>query len=153
MTRCKGAFIPNETIDVLILGTMPGKKSLESDFYYVDKKNRFWDILAKVFNEETPLTVAKRKAFLVKHNIALWDVIKECEREGSLDVNIKNVKVNKEIRNLGAKYIFCNGNTAYKLFKKNFQDLEATLLISSSQAAGWKKNIDDLRGWEKVRVS
>lgn len=82
--------IYNNESKVLILGTMPSVKSREQEFYYAHPKNRFWKTLSKVYNEEIGTTTKERKDFLYKHNIALFDVLKSCEINGSSDNSIKN---------------------------------------------------------------
>ena len=60
-------------------------------FYYFHPQNRFYSVLASIFNEETPLYLESRKLFLKSHNIALYDVIEECDIKGSADSSISNV--------------------------------------------------------------
>ena len=76
---------------ILILGSFPSVKSREKQFYYGHPKNRFWSVLAKVFNEEIEDNNQAKENFLLKHHIALFDVIKECEINGSSDNTIKNI--------------------------------------------------------------
>ncbi|MFP9098374.1 DNA-deoxyinosine glycosylase [Flavobacterium sp. RHBU_24] len=75
---------------VLILGTMPGEKSLQLQEYYGNRGNQFWRIMFAVFNEPLNPVYPEKLRLLKKNNIALWDVLQYCEREGSLDSNIKN---------------------------------------------------------------
>ena len=75
---------------VLILGTMPSVKSREIGFYYANPQNRFWKTLSKVFNEKIGNTTEDRIDFLLKHNIALFDVLKSCDISSSSDTTIKN---------------------------------------------------------------
>lgn len=88
----KKAFPPiiHDDSTILILGTMPGEKSLELQQYYGNRGNQFWKIMFAIFNEPFTLDYTLRKELLSKNNIALWDVLKHCEREGSLDSKIKN---------------------------------------------------------------
>ena len=66
---------------VLVLGTMPSPASRSSGFYYMHPQNRFWPVLAGVFEParlaagRVPETVAERRAFALKHGVALWDVL------------------------------------------------------------------------------
>ena len=80
----------DENSRVLILGTMPSPKSRKNGFYYGHPQNRFWPVLADIFHEELPLTNEDRLAFLHRHHIALWDVLKSCDIEGASDASIKN---------------------------------------------------------------
>ena len=77
--------IGEKNAKVLILGTMPGEESLRLQEYYANPRNRFWKIIAAIFNEILPDHYEDRKKILLKHNIAIWDVAGSAEREGSLD--------------------------------------------------------------------
>lgn len=74
---------------VLILGTMPSPKSREVQFYYGHPQNRFWRVLAAVLGEEVPRSVPEKEAMLLRHRIALWDVLAECEITGASDSSIR----------------------------------------------------------------
>lgn len=74
--ECKEPFISNKNPKVLILGTIPGNESDNSEFYYADSNNYFWKILAKLFNEKIPKTIEKKKKLLIKYDISLWDIYK-----------------------------------------------------------------------------
>lgn len=114
--------IIDENSRVLILGSIPSVKSLEKGQYYGNPRNQFWKLIYLIFNEEIDESYSNRVRFLLGHSIALWDVICDCYREGSLDSNIKNAKVNdfkmlfKKYPNI--KYIFFNGSKAESLFIK-----------------------------------
>ena len=73
---------------ILILGSMPGQKSLEESQYYAHPRNSFWPIIFNILKTNNELTYNDRKTLLIKNKIALWDVLKSCYREGSLDTNI-----------------------------------------------------------------
>ena len=75
---------------VLILGTMPSPKSREVGFYYGHPQNRFWKVLADIFNEESLTTIEEKITFLHRHQLALWDVLQSCEIQGADDASIKN---------------------------------------------------------------
>ena len=60
---------------ILILGSFPSVKSREMMFFYGHPRNRFWRVLAAVYEDEFAETVDERKAFLKKHQISAWDVI------------------------------------------------------------------------------
>ena len=113
-------FISKDT-KYLILGSFPSVKSLEYGFYYMHSQNRFYRILSEIFNDKYPETIIQKKEFLSRHNISLFDVIKSCTREGSLDSNIKDIEVN-------------NLKTAFNLFKKYYPDIEVHYLSSPSPA-------------------
>lgn len=106
---------------VLILGTMPSAKSREKNFYYAHPKNRFWTTLSKIYNEEVGESNEEKILFLMKHHIALFDVLKSCEITGSSDSSIKNPIPNdltKILKNSNITTIFTTGKKAYNLYQK-----------------------------------
>lgn len=126
--------------EILILGTFPSVKSREQNFYYGHPQNRFWKVLARLTGEKLPKSVEEKKTMLLKHHIAVWDVIQSCDIIGSSDSSIKNV-VPADIPNVlgGSRItkIFANGDKAYKLYKKYSEEqtgIEAVKLPSSSPA-------------------
>ena len=80
-------FIDNNS-KVLILGSLPSVKTREAGFYYGHPRNRFFKVLSAIFNAEEPISVLDRKEFLKGRNIALYDVIYECDICGSSDSSI-----------------------------------------------------------------
>lgn len=126
--------------EILILGSMPSVKSRELGFYYMHPQNKFWHILELVYNEEIGNSIENKKQFLIKHKIALWDVIKSCEINGSSDSSIKNVKVNdinELINKSNIKYIYTTGRKAYELYNKYLKEKvgkDAIYLYSPSPA-------------------
>lgn len=150
--------IYNKDSKVLILGTMPSTKSRELSFYYAHPQNRFWKVLEKVYNEKINNSNEERKAFLLKNNIALFDVLKSCEINGSSDSSIKNPIPNdlSEIINSSKiKVIFTTGKKAYNLYMKLIYPktkIEAIYLPSTSPANS-PKGIDDLlyREYSKIK--
>ena len=106
---------------ILILGSFPSVKSREQQFYYGHPQNRFWKVLAAVFEDTLPETIPQKKAFLLEHHIALWDVIASCEIEGSSDSSIRNVipnDISRILRDAPIRQIYTNGGTAFKLYEK-----------------------------------
>ncbi len=130
MNNCK-SFKPSidNNSKILILGSMPGVKSLEEQKYYAHPQNRFWKVMAYVCKEPNLANFdynTKLKTLLA-NNIALWDTIKSCKRDGSLDSDIQN-EIPNDIHKLLKKYsniqtIYLNGNKSYSAFKKYFPDL------------------------------
>ncbi len=104
--------------EILILGSVPGIKSLEMQQYYAHPQNAFWKIIFALLKEDFTDDYMKKIEILQKNGIALWDVIDSCERKGSLDSKIKNEEANKiselldEYPNIRA--IFCNGQKSFK---------------------------------------
>ncbi|WP_308697588.1 DNA-deoxyinosine glycosylase [uncultured Thomasclavelia sp.] len=125
---------------ILILGSFPSVKSREANFFYHHPQNRFWRVLAAVYQDTVPEEIADKKAFLKRHQIALWDVIASCNIKGSSDSSISDVEVNDLnmiIANSSVKHIYTNGNLADKLYHRYFDaiiDLPVTKLPSTSPA-------------------
>lgn len=135
----------DEHSKVLILGTFPSVKSREQGFYYGHPQNRFWKILAALFQEAVPETIEVKKSFLLRHGIAVWDVVSSCDIVGSSDSSIKNVVPADLSRVLDAapiEKIFANGGKSYSLYQKYAFPLtgrEIFKLPSSSPAnARWQ---------------
>jgi len=129
---------------VLILGSFPSVKSRESGFFYGHPQNRFWRVLAAVFEDAVPATVEEKKAFLAAHGIALWDVIASCRIEGSADSSIRDVVPNdiaSLLKSHSIRAIFTNGKTAQTLYDKHIfptLGLPTVCLPSTSPAnAAW----------------
>ena len=108
---------------VLILGSMPSVQSLAQRFYYAHPRNAFWRILAEIFDEPLPESVAEKAHLLQSHRIALWDSIASCQREGSLDSDIRSAQGNDFAALFAAcphiARILVNGQTAYKQFAQH----------------------------------
>lgn len=133
---------------VLILGTMPSIKSREKNFYYAHPKNRFWSTLGKVYNEEIGETNEEKTSFLLKHNIALFDVLKSCEITGSSDNSIKNPIPNnltKILKESQITTIFTTGKTAYNLYQKYCYPKTKinAIYLPSPSPANCPKNIEE----------
>ena len=161
MNNCK-SFKPSidNNSRILILGSMPGVKSLEEQQYYAHPQNRFWKVMASICNEPKLYEFAydlKLKT-LLNSNIALWDTIKSCKREGSLDSDIQNETPN-DIKGLLKNYsniktICLNGNKSYSAFKKYFPDLLEKYnchKMPSTSPANARYSLDILiKEWSKV---
>jgi TDG/mug DNA glycosylase family protein len=115
--------IIDEKCKILILGTMPGAQSLQKQEYYGNKQNAFWRIIFSLFEVEPVQNYKEKKKFLLDHNIALWDVLEACDREGSLDSDIKNPRANDFVSLFksypGIKCVYFNGGPAERLFKRH----------------------------------
>ena len=138
---------------VLLLGTMPSPASRQVGFYYMHPQNRFWRVLPAIFDEklsfannpsDTEAVISERKDFLLRHNLALWDVLASCQIDGASDSSIQ-----KEIPNdfteiftkSKIRHVFFTGKTASDLWKKHCADiyekqfeLTCTCLPSTSPA-------------------
>ncbi|THD30851.1 DNA-deoxyinosine glycosylase [uncultured Flavobacterium sp.] len=155
----KQAFPPlvNQNSKILILGTMPGEKSLELQEYYGNKVNSFWKLLFTLFNRPLPKEYIEKKQLLEENNIALWDVLAYCERTGSLDSNIKNEKANdfesfyKQYPNI--KHVFFSSKNASNFYDKYVgrkKDLQYSILPSPSGANASKSFLQKLEEWEAI---
>ena len=133
----------NSESRLLILGTMPSPASREAGFFYMHPQNRFWKVVPAVFGEELKLpnntgtgravdaseenlelkksAIQERKDFLLRHNIALWDVLSSCDINGASDASIKNAVPN-DFNEIFSKSkitrVFCTGKTAFNLWQK-----------------------------------
>ena len=125
---------------ILILGSFPSVKSRKDGFFYGHPQNRFWRVLASVFADETPTDIPGKKAFLLKHHIALWDVIASCEIKGSSDASVKNavpVDISRVLDTARIEHVICNGSLAYKLYQQHLEPIigiKAIALPSTSPA-------------------
>ena len=129
---------------VLILGSFPSVKSREARFFYGHPQNRFWRLTARLLGEAEPVSVEEKKAMILRHHLALWDVIRSCTVTGSSDSSIRDVTPN-DLRvildNSRVERIFCNGATAYRLYQRYLfpqTGIAAEKLPSTSPAnAAW----------------
>ena len=144
---------------ILILGSFPSVKSREQQFYYGHPQNRFWKMLAGIFREESPVTVTQKQELLLRHQLAVWDVIDSCEIQGSSDRSIRNVIPNDMKRILGQaeiRKILLNGGKAYELYCRycaREQMPKAVKMPSTSPAnaawsldrlmESWRKELED----------
>ena len=145
------------TSRILILGSFPSVKSREAMFFYGHPQNRFWRVVAAVYEEAFPETVEQRKAFLLRNHIAAWDVIQSCDITGSSDSSIKNVTANDLSIILDAapiETIYVNGKTAEKMYKKYIEPVNhspAVVLPSTSPAnAAWRLE-QLIEAWSIIR--
>lgn len=134
----------DEHSKILILGSFPSVKSRENNFYYGHPQNRFWKVLANILEVEIPETIEEKKAMLLTHKIAIWDVIASCTILGSSDTSIKDVVVNdftEILQNTEIDRIYVNGTKAYELYHKYAEPktgIKAMKLPSTSPAnATW----------------
>ena len=145
----------NDKSEVLILGSFPSVKSREANFFYGHPQNRFWKVIARIFDEEVPQTIEEKKRLILTHHLSMWDVIAECDIIGSSDSSIKDVVPNDLsviLDNAPIRRIIVNGKTAEKMYNKYTLDktgIKAVVMPSTSPAnAAW--DIDRLvTEWEK----
>lgn len=142
---------------ILILGSMPSITSLEKYQYYGHKQNDFWPMMFSLLNETKTDDYTIKQQLLTSHQIALWDVLASCEREGSLDSNITE-EVPNDIVGLLAQYpiidyILLNGGKAYQSFKKYFPELltqKQCFRLPSTSPAYTMKREEKREQWRKI---
>lgn len=119
---CSFGPIVDENSRVVVLGSMPSVQSLTEGFYYANPRNAFWRILAEVYGIEIPETWEEKQALVRGKGIALWDAARSCERNGSLDSNMRQIELN-DFDAFFARYgqigtVLLNGGTACRLFMR-----------------------------------
>lgn len=151
--------ISNKDSRVLILGTMPGEVSLKLNQYYGHKGNSFWKIIFSLFNQPLSDKYEERKGLLLQNNIALWDVLKACKREGSSDNAILLEESNDFIsffdKHPKIKLIAFNGQNAEAYFYKYSKfrpEVDYLVLPSTSPANTWKSFDEKLDEWSKIKM-
>jgi len=150
---------------VLILGSMPGRRSLETSQYYAHPRNYFWKIMGEILGFDPSLSYQKRISNLQSAGIGLWDVLKACERENSLD---QNIRPESEIPNeLGIfleehqsiRAIAFNGAKSWQAFNHlvmpnlppiTLSQVELRQMPSTSPANAGISYIDKLESWKWI---
>lgn len=141
---------------VLILGSFPSEKSLDTGEYYANTRNQFWRLLGTLIGFDAELPYAERLDAVTAAGVALWDVVHSCRRVGSLDANIdrKTLVLNDFdaflTQHPTIERGFVNGLTAYTLFQRTDIALPAVRLPSSSGALTMSF-ADKLAAWQVVR--
>lgn len=133
----KTGFAPvfDKNSKVLILGSFPSVKSRQIEFYYGNKQNRFWKTVCGFFGEEIPESVEMKRSFLLRRGIALWDMVTECEIEGSADASVKNAEIANlyEVLDVAPiRRILLNGTLAYDLFVRSYSGVGIPYVKMSS---------------------
>lgn len=129
---------------VLLLGSLPSPKSRQARFFYAHPQNRFWRVLAGVFDAPVPQTEDEKRALCLQNGVALWDTIRQCDIEGASDASIRNAVPN-DIGGLLAQTqitrVFATGGKSAALYRKLVEPslgLPITQLPSTSPAnAAW----------------
>ncbi|MBR5738542.1 MAG: DNA-deoxyinosine glycosylase [Lachnospiraceae bacterium] len=143
---------------ILILGSFPSVKSRETGFFYGHPQNWFWKVTAEVFCEKTPLTIEEKRAFLLRNGIAVWDMIRSCDIEGSSDASIRNVVPN-DLREIldqaNVRTIYVNGKTAARMYQKFTEPVigRAAVCLPSTSPANAAWSLERLIGaWSVIRM-
>ncbi len=141
-------FVARSDATRLILGSMPGRRSLDAHAYYAHPQNAFWPIMGRLFGFDPAIDYRLRLTHLCHHRIALWDVAHGCIRPGSLDAAIVDASVvANDFGQFFQEYpaierICFNGRKAESLYRKivqpglplRFQTIEQLVLPSTSPA-------------------
>lgn len=136
----------DQTSVVLILGTLPGQRSLALGKYYADPSNKFWDILFMACGEKIDKSDQAKEALLKKYNIALWDILDSAARQTSGDKDLMNEKPN-DLPYYLAKYsnlklLIFHSNDAYKYFKRFFKNTAVPYICVSSPSGQNRKSTE-----------
>lgn len=151
--------------NILILGSMPSEESLRQQQYYGHARNAFWPIMAELFGADGKLDYLQRKQMLIDNGIALWDVLKSCQRRGSLDANISmDSIILNDFANFFDQYrtigrVIFNGGMAESVYRKyilstlpgRFGTLEYRRLPSTSPACASLTFKEKLEAWRLVK--
>ena len=139
----------NADSKVLILGSFPSVASREQCFFYGHARNRFWPLIARLLQSEVPSSIEEKCSLLLRHRLALWDVVQNCNIVGSSDASIQNVVPNDLsiiLRTASIQCIAANGACAARLYRKYC--LSATgkeiLLLPSTSPANAAYSLDAL---------
>lgn len=145
---------------VLILGSMPSVASLAQQQYYAHPHNAFWWIMAQLLGFADDLSYSERCAHLKQAGVIVWDVLRECERPGSLDSRIvRSSEQANDIESLLVKYpsiefIGFNGGAAKAIFMRHCaaslghgRQLNAQQLPSTSPAYASISKLNKLQQW------
>ena len=114
--------VVDDACKILILGSLPSVASRENSFYYGHPRNRFWKMLASVFEEPVPQTIEEKTAFLLRHHIALYDSIYACRIQGSSDSSITDItpaNLQAILSRAPIHAILCNGQASWKTFMRH----------------------------------
>ncbi|MFW5425817.1 MAG: DNA-deoxyinosine glycosylase [Methylophagaceae bacterium] len=149
---------------ILILGSMPSIKSLQQQQYYAHPRNAFWPIMSDLFGMEKEWSYQQRCNHLIANKLAVWDALKACRRQGSLDSNIDPNSVLANDFNTffkqhpKIKLVVFNGGKAEQVFKQHvmpilnesFKQLGQTRLPSTSPAHASMTFEQKLQHWQQV---
>jgi hypoxanthine-DNA glycosylase len=127
---------------ILILGSFPSVDSFENSFYYAHLRNQFWKLLSEF--SSYPINNRDQKIWLLKvSKIALWDMVKNCTRDNSLDSSLEDIEVNNLAEFLeehpSIEKIAFTGRLAERLFKMHFDYLEIETVYLPSPSSAYAK--------------
>ncbi|MEW7848220.1 DNA-deoxyinosine glycosylase [Massilia aurea] len=156
--RCFDPIVDAAT-RILVLGSLPGAKSLAQQEYYGNKQNRFWMLMSEVIGRDlVALTYTARLQTLLENGVGLWDVVAEAERDGSLDSKIRDHTGNDLLALIAGlphlKTIAFNGGTAARLGVKTLGEHAQRyriVCLPSSSPAYTLRYADKLAVWLTLR--
>lgn len=164
---CSFSPIARRDARVLVLGTVPSIASLAKQQYYGHAQNAFWRIMGRLFGAERELPYDERKRILCARGVAVWDVLKECYREGSLD---SSIEVESEAPNDFVGFfrthrqvhaVFFNGHKAESLYRRHVRptldglglELRYERLPSTSPAHAGRNFEEKLAAWRALALA
>jgi len=159
------ASISRRDATALVLGSLPGRRSLELQQYYAHPHNAFWKLIAAIFTADAALPYAQRTRILTRHRIALWDVLAAAQRPGSLDSSIvpSSAQVNDFQAFLHAhpqiQNVYFNGRKAEQLYRRfalpkgatEFSHIQYECLPSTSPAHAGMSFAKKLERWSRIK--
>ena len=119
----------------IILGSMPGRKSLVEHEYYAHPYNVFWNILFNIYDEVPSESYEIREKLILQNGLGIWDVFMFCEREGSLDANIEHPIAND-----------------FETFFKQHPSIQRVVFNGKSPMNFYKKHVGDFYGKKVVAL-
>lgn len=144
-------FMPiyNAASEILILGSLPSIESVKRGFYYMHPENRFWKVLSRIYEEDAyHMSIEDKSLFILKHHLALYDIIYSCTIKNSSDSSITNpicTNIKEVLRGMNTKKILLNGKTAYQIFIKQYPELkEIAICLPSTSSANARVSLDAL---------
>ena len=151
--------------ELLILGSLPGRKSLEMQQYYAHPQNAFWKLIEQLYDASPSLPYMQRVEILTANRIALWDVLAAAERPGSLDSSI--VHASARANDFAAFYrghplirhVYFNGRKAEELYGRfvmpglssEFAAIRYESMPSTSPAHAGMAFAEKLARWKKIK--
>jgi double-stranded uracil-DNA glycosylase len=149
----------------LVLGSLPGRRSLEAQQYYAHPHNAFWKLIGALFEDDGAATYTHRVRVLTKNRIALWDVLAAAERPGSLDSSIvhASAKANDFAEFFRShpriRRVFFNGRKAEQMYRRfvlprlgeEFSDIRYECLPSTSPAHAGMPFAQKLERWSRIK--
>lgn len=139
----------DEEARVLLLGSFPSPRSRERAMYYGNPQNRFWRVLAALFEDEVPADPAAAQAFCLRHHLALSDVLASCRIDGASDSSIRDavpMDFDAYLESHAIRKIICTGATAAKLYRRHLEPHlgRPCLALPSTSPANARYRLDDL---------